>query len=65
MKKLFISRPLPEIVVAAARQDFDVVVRAAVEACERFYPAFQLVVWGDRKVEDAMQVAIAEAYGRA
>jgi len=38
---------------------------AAVLSAERFYPAFQLVVWGNRTPEDAMQVAIAEAYGRA
>ncbi|SFL12671.1 YbjN domain-containing protein [Shimia haliotis] len=49
----------------AGPEQIDTLIRAAVEACERFYPAFQLVVWGDRKVEDAMQVAIAEAYGRA
>lgn len=49
----------------ASAEQIDTLIRAAVEACERFYPAFQLVVWGDRKVEDAMQVAIAEAYGRA
>jgi len=40
-------------------------INAAVGNCERFYPAFQLVNWGDGSVEDAMQVAIAEAYGRA
>jgi hypothetical protein len=40
-------------------------ISAAVANCERYYPAFQLVSWGDRSVEDAMQVAIAEAYGRA
>lgn len=40
-------------------------IRAAVSASERFYPAFQLVSWGDRSPADALQVAIAEAYGRA
>jgi hypothetical protein len=40
-------------------------ISQAVSNCERYYPAFQLVSWGDRGVEDAMQVAIAEAYGRA
>ncbi len=40
-------------------------IDAAVEACERFYPAFQLVSWTDRTPADAMQVAIARAYGRA
>ena len=40
-------------------------IEAAVTGSERFYPAFQLVCWAYRKPEDAMQVAIAEAYGRA
>lgn len=40
-------------------------ISSAVSNSERFYPAFQLVNWGDRTVEDAMQVALAEAYGRA
>ncbi|MGC9420711.1 MAG: YbjN domain-containing protein, partial [Rhodovulum sp.] len=40
-------------------------IRTAVAASERFYPAFQLVCWGDRCPQDALQVAIAEAYGRA
>jgi hypothetical protein len=34
-------------------------------ASERFYPAFQLASWGDHTPAQAMQVAIAEAYGRA
>jgi hypothetical protein len=34
-------------------------------ASERYYPAFQLAIWGDKSPRDAMQVAIAEAYGRA
>lgn len=37
----------------------------AVSGCERFYPAFQLVSWTDKSPAEAMQVAIAEAYGRA
>jgi len=43
----------------------DRLIGAAVMAAERYYPAFQLVVWGERSTEDALQVAIAEAYGRA
>jgi hypothetical protein len=34
-------------------------------SAERYYPAFQLLIWGDRSPKDALQVAIAEAYGRA
>ncbi|NBC97285.1 MAG: diacylglyceryl transferase [Deinococcus-Thermus bacterium] len=43
----------------------DRLIGTAVTAAERYYPAFQLVIWGDRTAEEAMQVAIAEAYGRA
>ena len=43
----------------------DRLIGTAVLASERYYPAFQLVVWGERSAEEAMQVAIAEAYGRA
>lgn len=49
----------------ASPDQIDTMIRSAVRDAERFYPAFQLVVWGDRTVKDAMQVAIAEAYGRA
>ncbi|WP_397543597.1 type III secretion system chaperone family protein [Roseovarius salis] len=43
----------------------DTLINTAVLTAERFYPAFQLVIWGDQTPRDAMQVAIAEAYGRA
>lgn len=48
-----------------APEQVDRLIGNAVMACERYYPAFQLVVWGDRTAQEAMQVAIAEAYGRA
>lgn len=50
--------------VASAEQ-IDTMINAAVMSAERYYPAFQLVVWGERSAKDALQVAIAEAYGRA
>lgn len=40
-------------------------VRAAVNACERFYPAFQLVAWDGATPEKALGIAMTEAYGRA
>ena len=49
----------------AGPEQIDRLIASAVGASERFYPAFQLVSWADREVEDAMQVAIDEAYGRA
>ncbi|MFX0543769.1 YbjN domain-containing protein [Roseovarius sp. S4756] len=49
----------------ASPEQIDSIITAAVLNAERYYPAFQLVLWGDRTPRDAMQVAIAEAYGRA
>ncbi len=49
----------------AGSEQIDTLINSAVAAAERFYPAFQLAVWGDQSPEEAMQVAIAEAYGRA
>ncbi|MFN3721501.1 MAG: YbjN domain-containing protein [Paracoccaceae bacterium] len=46
-------------------EQIDRLISSAVMASERFYPAFQLVGWGDKSPADAMKVAIAEAYGRA
>ena len=49
----------------AGGEQVDTLIKAAVMSCERFYPAFQLVTWTDRSPADALQVAMAEAYGRA
>lgn len=49
----------------AGPDQVDTMIRAAVSSCERYYPAFQLVTWGDRAPADAMQIAMAEAWGRA
>jgi hypothetical protein len=49
----------------AGPEQVDRLIASAVMASERFYPAFQLACWGDKTPAQAMQVAIAEAYGRA
>lgn len=49
----------------ASPEQIDTMIGAAVMSAERYYPALQLLIWGDRTPRDAMQVAIAEAYGRA
>ena len=51
--------------LSATAEQVDRMIRDAVAHSERFYPAFQLTVWGGQEPLDAMQVAIAEAYGRA
>jgi hypothetical protein len=50
---------------SASSAQINDMVRAAVLACERFYPAFQLVAWGGERPEKALGIAMAEAYGRA
>ena len=40
-------------------------ISGAITACERFYPAFQLVSWADRAPAEAIKVALAETWGRA
>jgi hypothetical protein len=49
----------------ASPEQINTMITAAVLSAERYYPAFQLMVWGDQAPKDALQVAIAEAYGRA
>lgn len=49
----------------AGPEQIDTMIGAAVMSAERYYPAMQLLVWGDRSPQEAIQVAIAEAYGRA
>ncbi len=49
----------------ASPDQIDTMINAAVLSAERYYPAIQLVTWGNRDPDEAMQVAIAEAYGRA
>ncbi|MEM9050365.1 MAG: YbjN domain-containing protein [Pseudomonadota bacterium] len=51
--------------VSPTSRQVDYMMQAAILACERFYPAFQLVCWGNRPAEEALGIAIAEAYGRA
>lgn len=50
--------------VASAEQ-IDTIISAAVMSAERYYPAIQMLVWGDQTPKQALDVAIAEAYGRA
>lgn len=49
----------------ASPEQISTAIRVAVAAAERYYPAFQLVAWGGQTPEEAMDIAIGEAYGRA
>ena len=40
-------------------------VEAAIEECDRFYPAFQFVLWGDKSPSEALAAAMVDAAGEA
>ncbi len=40
-------------------------LQAALDACERFYPAFQFVLWGGKTAEEALAGAILDCRGEA
>jgi hypothetical protein len=50
---------------AASVEQVEDLVDIAVSECERFYPAFQLVIWGGKAPEEAMTAAIIEPIGEA
>jgi hypothetical protein len=37
----------------------------AIAECDRFYPAFQFVLWGDKSPQDALDAALVDAAGEA
>lgn len=49
----------------ASSEQINKMLKNAIDLSERFYPAFQVVCWGDRSPKSAMQIAIAEAIGHA
>jgi hypothetical protein len=40
-------------------------VDIALNECERFYPAFQFVLWGGKSASDAIQAALLDTVGEA
>ena len=40
-------------------------VETAIDECDRFYPAFQFVLWGDKDPRDALESAMVDAQGEA
>jgi hypothetical protein len=41
------------------------IIDVAVDECERFYPVFQFIIWGDKSPEDAIASALIETHGEA
>ena len=40
-------------------------IENAVDECDRFYPAFQFVLWGNKDPADALEAAMIDAAGEA
>lgn len=40
-------------------------IENAVDECDRFYPAFQFVLWGNKSPADALEAAMIDAAGEA
>ena len=49
----------------ASSEQVEDLVDIALSECERFYPAFQLVIWGGKPPEEAMAAAMIDPIGEA
>ncbi len=47
------------------RDQCEAALRAGIEACERYYQAFQFVIWAGRSAREAMDTALFETSGEA
>ena len=50
---------------ACLQQAYEAMLKAALEGCERYYQAFQFVVWAGRESREALASAMFETEGRA
>ena len=48
-----------------AGEQVEELIEVAMTECERFYPAFQFVVWGGKTAEEAVMAAMLETVGEA
>ena len=49
----------------ASAESLEDMVDIAITECERFYPAFQFVLWGGKSPAEALQAAMLECMGEA
>jgi hypothetical protein len=55
---------LPGGITASTRQ-CESMLGGAVHACERYFPAFQFVVWAGKSTQEAMAAAMFDTAGEA
>lgn len=46
-------------------EQFEDLIDIAMSECNRFYPAFQSVLWGGNSVEQALEIALLDTVGEA
>jgi hypothetical protein len=51
--------------VAASDRQCQAVLGSALDSCERYYPAFQFVIWAGKSAREAMDWAMFETSGEA
>ena len=51
--------------VEAGTGQLEAMLGAAVDACERYYQAFQFVIWAGKSPEDALAAVLFETHGEA
>ena len=51
--------------VGLTREQVEDLVETALLECERFYPAFQFVVWGGKTAEEAILASMIDTAGEA
>lgn len=49
----------------ATPEQCEALLRLATEACERYFPAFQFVIWAGKTAEEAVAAAMFDTQGRA
>jgi hypothetical protein len=49
----------------ASSESLEDMVDIAIAECERFFPAFQFVLWGGKTAEEAISAAVLECAGQA
>ena len=49
----------------ASAEQIEDLVDIALSECERFYPAFQFVIWGGKSADDAIAAALLDTVGEA
>lgn len=50
---------------AAATESIEDLIDIAITECERFFPAFQFVLWGGKSADEALEAAMLECAGEA